>query len=128
MDILTADFDWISLLLVLGAGVFGLIKSSNDQKKKRRTSLPPYMPQFETEEEEETEDENYTLSDPVKDARYTDIFVNEVVVPKTDYCQEKTPEFEKEPEQVEEKEEIYTPHFDIRQAVISSEILKRPEY
>ena len=41
MNISTAEFDWISLILVIGAGLIGWIKSNNAKK----TQVPPVFEQ-----------------------------------------------------------------------------------
>ena len=42
MNISTAEFDWISLILVIGAGLIGWIKSNN-AKKIMVASLRPVL-------------------------------------------------------------------------------------
>lgn len=120
MNISTAEFDWISLILVIGAGIIGWIKS-NDTKKKR---VPPVYehPDWGGEEESLQNVERYTISED------QELSVEPIV-------QEATADYYRDPKisvdndlQTEENEEEEHIYFDIRQAVISSEILKRPQY
>ena len=113
MNISTAEFDWISLILVIGAGLIGWIKSNNAKK----TQVPPVFEQpgqiGEEEEilpnvEEYTITENKDVSDYYRDPK--------VMIDDRD---------ELPAEENEEEEHV---QFDIRQAIISSEILKRPQY
>lgn len=118
MDISFAGFDWISVLIIVVAGIMGLVKSTNANKKKPH---PVFSMPFEEEEEEE--DEGYTSPMEYKITESSDM---ESVV-SDDYYPEKQPANRPEsPENAEE--EIQAPAFDIRQAIISSEILKRPEF
>ena len=103
MNISTAEFDWISLILVIGAGLIGWIKSNNAKK----TQVPPVFEQpgqIGEEEEILPNVEEYTITE------------NKDVSDDRD---------ELPAEENEEEEHV---QFDIRQAIISSEILKRPQY
>ena len=87
MNLITADFNWISFALVIIAGIIGMIKSNTRKSECPSASLAP-----ESCEEEEMKE-------------------------KTPVCFP-----------VEEDKEEHHSQFDIRQAIISSEILKRPEF
>ena len=116
MNISTAEFDWISLILVIGAGLIGWIKSNNAKK----TQVPPVFEQPGQigEEEEILPNENKDVLDgPV---------IQEIVA---DYYRDPKVMIDDRDElPAEENEEEEHVQFDIRQAIISSEILKRPQY
>lgn len=123
MNISTAGFDWISLILVIGAGLIGWIKSNNAKK----TQVPPVFeqPDWIGEEEESLPDvEEYTITEnqDVSD----EPVIQEV---GTDYYRDpKVMTDDRNELPTEENEEEEYVQFDIRQAIISSEILKRPQY
>lgn len=124
MNIITADFNWISLLIIIVATVIGMIKS-NSKKEKRRPIFPePYM-----EGEENEIEEDYT--NPVIITEQEIISKKEKFVPG-DYYREpiQTEKQENSPIYQSDKEEKNEEYFqlDIRQAIISSEILRRPEF
>ena len=111
MNISTAEFDWISLILVIGAGLIGWIKSNNAKK----TQVPPVFEQpgqIGEEEEILPNVEEYTITEN------KDVSDGPVI-------QEIDDRDELPAEENEEEEHV---QFDIRQAIISSEILKRPQY
>lgn len=126
MDIVKADFDWISLLLVVGAGVIGLIKSASKKTPPAPGRIPP---PYTTEANEDETVEWHT--DTVSYKPET-IQTMEEEIPLSDYY--KKPEKETadtntilfNPDQETEQENRF--QLDIRQAIISSEILRRPEY
>lgn len=119
MSIIKADFDWISLLIMIGAGIIGLIKA---QGKGKRTKTSP---------------RRYTSSSEDKKVEWFNIPAKEeVIIEKQeesilagDYyraqTENKSDEFQPMTEEVE-TENTYS--FDVRQAIISNEILRRPEY
>lgn len=123
MNISTAEFDWISLILVIGAGLIGWIKNNNAKK----TQVPPVFeqPDWVGEEEEILSNvEEYTIA---KNQNVSD----ESVIQKvgTDYYRDPKIMADNRNElPTEENEEEEHVQFDIRQAIISSEILKRPQY
>ena len=109
MNISTAEFDWISLILVIGAGLIGWIKSNNAKK----TQVPPVFEQpgqIGEEEEILPNVEEYTITEN-KDVSDGPVMIED--------------RNELPAEENEEEEHV---QFDIRQAIISSEILKRPQY
>ncbi len=127
MNIITADFNWISLLVIVIALVIGMMKSKTKKTMERPVFFPPeYEPKEETEEW-------YTVpefSDGREDFRKdTDTArESEVIVEPSQSAIEYQP-FEDTPvfHDVEEKEEEPV-RIDLRQAIISSEILRRPDF
>ena len=117
MNISTAEFDWISLILVIGAGLIGWIKSNNAKK----TQVPPVFEQpGQIGEEEE-------ILPNVEDKDVSDGPVIQEIV--ADYYRDPKVMIDDRDElPAEENEEEEHVQFDIRQAIISSEILKRPQY
>lgn len=121
MNLITADFNWISLVVLVIAGVIGMVKSKSS--KPRQKPVFPF-PDFEPYPAEE--EESYTCSEEQeeikKDWRQSelagDYYRKEETMPITDSPVYATPE----------EEEEYRPQLDLRQAIISSEILKRPEF
>lgn len=128
MGIVKADFDWISLLVVVVAGIIGLIKSGTKKTSGKPVHIPSeYRPGMQEEKTVEW------LNDfDSKDEAAQQEYMEEII--SGDYY--KQPE-----EQPQEDSLIYTPvseeaereeeelkHFNLRQAIISSEILRRPEY
>ena len=78
MNISTAEFDWISLILVIGAGLIGWIKSNNAKK----TQVPPVFEQpgqIGEEEEILPNVEEYTITENKKEHKnyiiFTKIFI-----------------------------------------------------
>ncbi|MFR3330908.1 MAG: hypothetical protein ACLTSL_12250 [Odoribacter splanchnicus] len=123
MNISAAEFDWISLILVIGAGFIGWIKSNNAKK----TQVPPVFEQPDPIGEEEEilpNVEEYTITEN-KDISDEPV-IQEVVA---DYYRDPKVTADVRNElPTEENEEEEHVQFDIRQAIISSEILKRPQY
>lgn len=119
MNISFAGFDWISVLIIVVAGIMGLVKSTNANKKKPH---PVFSMPFEEEEEEE--EEGYTSP---MEHKITELSDMESVI-SDDYYPKKQSADRLERSENAEEEEIQAPVFDIRQAIISSEILKRPEF
>ena len=119
MNISTAEFDCISLILVIGAGLIGWIKSNNAKK----TQVPPVFEQpGQIGEEEEIEGYTITENKDVSD----EPVIQEVVA---DYYRDPEVMIDDRNELPAENNEEEEPvQFDIRQAIISSEILKRPQY
>lgn len=123
MNIFTADFDWISLLLVIGAGVVSLIKSWSKKEASK--------PVFESSDSAGEGDRDWNLEESPVFVREESMFQEQItgVAEETDYY--KDPKVAAQviiSSSEEETETAESFHFDIRQAVISSEILKRPEY
>lgn len=123
MNISTAEFDWISLILVIGAGLIGWIKNNNAKK----TQVPPVFEQpgqIGEEEEILPNVEEYTITEN-KDVSDGPV-IQEIVA---DYYRDPKVMIDDRDElPAEENEEEEHVQFDIRQAIISSEILKRPQY
>lgn len=124
MNIITADFNWISFLIIVVATIIGVVRS-NSKKQGRKPVFE--LPDFQMEEEEDKRvEEEYTepvfatISEPRKE---------EVKLPG-DYYREavETPKEESPIYHTADDEEERHVQFDIRQAVISSEILKRPQF
>lgn len=130
MNIIKADFDWISLLVVVVAGVIGMIKSGTKKTQSRSIDIPrEYIPEMQEEETVE-----WFNDIDIKENVPSQEYVEEVIVQGDYYKQPEkerseadnsTPLFMPEKEEMENEE---LKHFNLRQAIISSEILRRPEY
>lgn len=126
MNIITADFNWISLLLIVGGAVFSIIKSYGKKDDAKSTLQDT---DFETEEEA---DRIYQERESTVDVKERYIMTEETK--QTDPLKEKNPiqVISKKEEEIEfdstigEEEEEF--QLDIRQAIIGSEILRRPKY
>lgn len=126
MNIITADFNWISLLIIVVATVIGMVKSNTKKEARKPVFQHPDL----TEEEDMKMGEWYTKieKEEIADNKPTqknmpgDYYKT---MPKEEK-KEQSSVFQTEPEE----EEVVEKHtsFDIRQAVIASEILRRPEY
>ncbi len=128
MNIITADFNWISFLIVAIGVVVGMVKSNT----KKGGGKPPVFQEpvftFDTDEEEEEDGDKDFVPATSRECE---------VMEEQQLCEE-MPERTEEtvvtptvaPEIVNEQEEEVEekPQFDIRQAVISSEILNRPHF
>lgn len=128
MSIIKADFDWISLLVIVGAGVISMVKSM----AKKTPANPMKTPHTYTPEVSEDEKVEWYVD--------TDYYKTETIQPiekdilSSDYY--KQPEQETDirntissieiQETEEEQENVF--QLDIRQAIIGGEILRRPEY
>lgn len=120
MSIVKADFDWISLLIMVGAGIIGLIKA---QGKEKGTKVRPREHTSSSENREKVEWFN------IPENEENTIEKQEESILAGDYyraqTENKSDEFQPMTEE-EETENTYS--FDVRQAIISNEILRRPEY
>lgn len=120
MNISTAEFDWISLLFLAGAGLIGVIRAKQGgQKKMVKDIFAPDLP--DSYEEEEIPEYRGHTGEVREENGYTET---------SDYYRERVPASDLSVNfagEETDQEEDY-PHFDIRQAIISSEILKRPQY
>ena len=97
MNIITADFNWFSFLIVIIGAVIGIIKSS-----KKRVG----------QEMSEPLESIFTFEEDKKVAEILEV-----------------PNIADTTENQEEEQEVETKRqFDIRQAIISSEILNRPHF
>lgn len=120
MNIIRADFDWFSLLAILGAGIIGMVKARSNKTRRPQTTSPQRDYEYHEENEEEYTHEQETASSvfsmfgmditPEKNAE-------ELTIPSL---------FEAETESISTEAE--NEDFDIRQAIISNEILNRPQY
>lgn len=121
MNVITADFNWFSLLILVIAGVIGIVKSmnANKQGKKPAFELPDFGEENDSLEEDinpEFETKDYQQSNLNQSFDY-DVTKKEV-------------EIIDEPvsTQTQDDETATQPEFNLRQAIISSEILRRPEF
>ena len=112
MNLITADFNWISFALVIIAGIIGMIKSNTRKSECPSASLAP-----ESCEEEEMKEKCFYEEEWEKTEDIHNSSEEIVLKEKTPVCLPGE----------EDKEEHHS-QFDIRQAIISSEILKRPEF
>lgn len=120
MSIVKADFDWISLLIMVGAGIIGLIKAQGKEKgtKARRR-------EYASSSENKKEVEWFNV--PVNEENA--IEKQEESILTGDYYGGQTENKSNEFQPMQEEEEMENTYsFDVRQAIISNEILRRPEY
>lgn len=128
----SSGFDWFSILAILVAGGISIFKGLSNKSKKQSATIPRH-PEYTDQEEEgnDTMVEGYNI-----------FTVKEEEVPEISVEHFSAGDYYKEP--VKETEDIHSIHtdvhaedvteeneyqdFDIRQAVISSEILRRPQY
>lgn len=141
MEIVHCDFDWGSIVAILIAGGIGLAKHLSSKNRRQETRI---LTQETLPEEEMTVAEyKRSIYSPVSESFSRDIFLEEEdedekidepeIMPGDYYYNEPLPKKEISippdsplfQEQTEE-EEVYD--FDIRKAIISSEILKRPQF
>ena len=113
MNIITADFNWFSFLIVIIGAVIGIIKSS---KKRVGQEMSEPLESIFTFEEDESADST-EVREEIKEE---DKKVAEIL---------EVPNIADTTENQEEEQEVETKlQFDIRQAIISSEILNRPHF
>lgn len=120
MNLITADSSWISFLIVIVTIIFSVIKS-NAKKPARKPAFP--SPDFEPYADEEKEKEELTSLVKQEKEDYDSL--------PGDYYSQKDATLKGEKagdDSSEEETDIHAPRLDIRQAIISSEILKRPEF
>lgn len=125
MGIVKADFDWISLLVVVVAGIIGMIKSGTKKTSHSPVDIPrEYVPEMEREETVEWfNDPDIATKSSAQENR------EEMSMPGDSYKEtEEQPLFISVPEEDTESENEELRHFNLRQAIIGSEILRRPEY
>ena len=125
MGIVKADFDWISLLVVVVAGIIGMIKSGTKKTSHNPVDIPrEYVSEMEREETVEWfNDPDIPTKFSVQENR------EEMSMPGDSYKEtEEQPLFSSVPEENTELENEALRHFNLRQAIIGSEILRRPEY
>lgn len=123
MGILKADFDWISLLVILVAGIIGLIKATKKEKMSGSAGIP-------SEHTSSSEDATVEwLNNSENNGESTIQSKKESILAGDYYGLRKGTIREEKFEQLTNEEETENTYsFDIRQAIISSEILRRPEY
>ena len=117
MNLITADFNWISFALVIIAGIIGMIKSNTRKSECPSASLAPESCEEEEMKEKCFYEEEWEKTEDIQVLKANNSSEEIVLKEKTPVC------FPGE----EDKEEHHS-QFDIRQAIISSEILKRPEF
>ena len=112
MNIITADFNWFSFLIVIIGAVIGIIKSS---KKRVGQEMSEPLESIFTFEEDESADSTEVREEIKEDKKVAEIL--------------EVPNIADTTENQEEEQEVETKRqFDIRQAIISSEILNRPHF
>lgn len=123
MNIITADFNWISFLIIIVATVIGMVKSNS----KKQVRKPVFQePDFQMEEDENETEEYYTTTEytPLQqDLASMELPGDHYRIQQEEKLQEDSPIYNETEEDNEERI-----RFDIRQAIISSEILKRPQF
>lgn len=123
MNIITADFNWISFLIIIVATVIGMVKSNS----KKQVRKPVFQePDFQMEEDENETEEYYTTTEytPLQqDIAAMELPGDHYRIQQEEKLQEDSPIYNETEEDNEERI-----RFDIRQAIISSEILKRPQF
>lgn len=126
-----SGFDWISILAIIVAGGISIIKGLSKKTKREEPPVrrePEYT--YEDEEPEEStivEEYNDTVlkKEPVFSSITEPTFFGDYY--KKPEPQKEEPFFGHE-HILEEPEEEVAYDFDIRQAIIASEILRRPQY
>ena len=111
MNIITADFNWIAFMIVIIGVVIGIVKS-NGKKVEQKAVFT-----FDDEYEDESENTINIQDSHIENQHESELVTSEenpVIVNPTDIQEE---------QQFETKSQ-----FDIRQAIISSEILNRPNF
>lgn len=121
MNWITADFNWISLVLIAVAGIIGVRKSrSGKSDRPFETNLPEFDSWTAEPEEEHWDEEEWERTEATS--------VSPEIPEDSDHWSPVSPEKETPESTAAEEEQEEHPSFDIRQAIISSEILKRPEF
>lgn len=125
MNIITADFNWLSFLIMVVGITIGIVKSN---KKSIEQSKPRQAPVFPFEEDD---DENYALTNQITEEEKSEEILESLNDRQWSPIMETTTEESltdslknTQDEQDEEVKKV----FDIRQAIISSEILNRPNF
>lgn len=118
MNLIVADFDWISLVFIVASIIGGVIKANSKNNKKTLSS--PTLEEIPTQEGVEYD---YIYSEEEKQPTPT----NQISENHTTISSSQKKESQKTSTE-EENEEYISPIYNIRQAIISSEILKRPDY
>ncbi|MDE5611831.1 MAG: hypothetical protein K2I90_07445 [Odoribacter sp.] len=120
MNLITADFNWFSLVVIVVAGIISIRKSrSGKSGRPFETNLPEFEPWTAKPEEEHWDEKEWERTEePPVSPEMSEVSEQSNQYPEQETSASVAPE--------EEKEE--QPAFDIRQAIIGSEILKRPEF
>lgn len=125
MNIITADFNWISFLIVIVATIIGMVRSN-----VRKVAPKPVFqdePELEPEADMMVEVTNRFNKQEQETVQLADSSFSGKAysVPgKDNQSKLENPVYSSD----SEKEQENPLQFDIRQAVISSEILRRPEF
>lgn len=125
MNIITADFNWISFLIVIVATIIGIVRS-NVRKGDPKPILQD-EPELESEADMVVEVANRFNNLQQEAVQHADSsFPGEAyrVPEKDNHSKPESPIYSS----ASEEEEENPLQFDIRQAVISSEILHRPKF
>ncbi len=115
MNIITADFNWVSFLIVVIGVVGGIVKSSKKRIGQEQTTQQELIFTLNEENdncassEEKSKKNSENLNKPEMETRNENSCIN----PKNT---------------TEEEQEVVKEQFDIRKAIISSEILNRPNF
>jgi len=113
---------------MMAVALIGVIKPSRkDKRKAQPVFIPEPAPEDSREEEERTEEE-YTIPEEYAFEEYSPEQTVVTEMPETDYYRERPATPGGLSALSEETEEEERTDFDLRQAIIASEILKRPEY
>ena len=121
MNLITADFNWISLVLIVVAGIIGMRKSRTGKSEHpSEANLPEFEPWAAEPEEEHWDEKEWE--------RPEEVSVSPEIPEDSDHLSQVCPEKDLPESTTTEEEQEEHPSFDIRQAIISSEILKRPEF
>lgn len=107
MKTITAEFDWANFLII----ILGIILGLNRSRKKKKQDLPS------NEEVSSTETDKQLVEEVIVPENHISSFQEEDI----SLCQDKKNDLDDE-----EGETIPLLQFDLRQAIIMSEILNRP--
>lgn len=135
MNLITADFDWISIVITLVA----VIAAFNKPKAKKNGKIPePTTTDWGTElqEDEMEEPEEYENDDKIEYETLEGRFAVVEEQPQPSFSAELPGDYYRPKESLsevtadtgEEKNDTELFQWDLRKAVLSSEILKRPEF
>lgn len=121
-------FDWFSVLAILVAGGISVVKAMSNKSKQRTAARSRGIPEYREEHEEYTESGESMIDD------YTNPYYKEQDSEKPilggDYYSASSDISAEDNASLDLPEESEQRHadFDLRQAIISSEILRRPQY
>lgn len=126
MNMITADFNWISFLILIVAGIIGIVKSANAKKQGQKPVFQ--FPDFQEEENIEEIVEDIRLNDEYEPYSKIEEEIRMPEVTPGVYKEQAKEQNQTTPEKTEEISREEELHFNLRQAIISSEILRRPEF